>query len=635
MIEIVVKPLRIVVKYSGDLASRISSGIREHSPVYDPAQSRVLVPRTSYHAKKLVDLFRDVMSDQAVSDLAAIVAEAPNAMHRVVEKNGKIFIVLGSFVEDINKVKGARWKPNLKAYEFPASPMIAESIAELLSREGGAHGDRGFYDLLERHEEIKRAQAAKTADDLPKIPIVVTEPWDHQLQAFWFASKMSNCMLAMGMGTGKTKVTIDLVVNEDARRVLILCPKYVVSTWVDEFEMHAPGKYKVVAPSGKKPVKKRIEEAILWTDSREKHVAVVLNYETLRNEEAQVFFKSRQWKRIVLDESQRIKAPAGIMSWQAAALRNVGERRLCLTGTPMPNSFDDIYAQFRFLEPGVFGLSHSRFKREHLITDPWGKATGLKDKTRFEQLISSVTFRAGPEVLDLPDLHTINIYGELEPKAKKIYAEFEELLAAEIRGGVVTLPNAAVKLLRLCQLTGGFVPPPDIDEHGKPCEPRRNQERVRVSHAKQNLLKELLLDLGNEPVVVFCRFIDDINVVHEVAKSINAQSLEISGRAGGEGYERWKRGEGRILVGQIKAASEGIKLIRSRYGIYYSHGFSLGEYEQSTKRMHRPGQKYPVTLFHLLMKGTVDQYVKDAIDKKRNLVESVLHRLNTLYGEIE
>jgi SNF2 family DNA or RNA helicase len=77
----------------------------------------------------------------------------------------------------------------------------------------------------------------------------------------------------------------------------------------------------------------------------------------------------------------------------------------------------------------------------------------------------------------------------------------------------------------------------------------------------------------------------------------------------------------------MAAGGLGIDLTAARRCVYYSLGFSLGDYEQSLARLHRPGQGHPVTYYHLVAEGTVDRRVYRALSKRRDVVESVLEEL--------
>jgi SNF2 family DNA or RNA helicase len=71
----------------------------------------------------------------------------------------------------------------------------------------------------------------------------------------------------------------------------------------------------------------------------------------------------------------------------------------------------------------------------------------------------------------------------------------------------------------------------------------------------------------------------------------------------------------------------GINLVRARYCVFYSLGFSLGEYLQARKRIHRPGQSHTCTYYHLIAKGTVDETVYKALARREEVVEAVLKGL--------
>jgi SNF2 family DNA or RNA helicase len=77
----------------------------------------------------------------------------------------------------------------------------------------------------------------------------------------------------------------------------------------------------------------------------------------------------------------------------------------------------------------------------------------------------------------------------------------------------------------------------------------------------------------------------------------------------------------------MQSGGVGIDLTRAAYAIYYSTGFSLGDYLQSRARLYRAGQKRPVMFYHLYLRNTIDEYVARAIVARQDLVESVLREL--------
>jgi len=129
----------------------------------------------------------------------------------------------------------------------------------------------------------------------------------------------------------------------------------------------------------------------------------------------------------------------------------------------------------------------------------------------------------------------------------------------------------------------------------------------------------------DEPVVVFCRFTHDLNEIHRVAKKQGRRVAEISGRMKGQSdFVRWQDGDADILAAQIQSAKEGIDCTRAKFAIYYSLGFSPGDYDQSERRLWRPGQEHPVTYIHLVVQRTVDEYVYKSIAEKKDVIELIL-----------
>jgi superfamily II DNA or RNA helicase len=315
---------------------------------------------------------------------------------------------------------------------------------------------------------------------------------------------------------------------------------------------------------------------------------------------------------LLVHNCHRLKAPGGKASLYFKGLRNHTRYRLGLTGTPMPHSPLDVYAQFRFLDPSIFGPSFNAFKQKYAVMGGFEnkQVTGYKNLEDLERLMRQATFRVGKDILELPPQTHITFHCALSPQCQAIYRSVEEDFIAEVQGGTITAANAMVALLRLQQITGGWVKTDD-------------GRYRRVDFAKQRLLADVLDDIGpEEPVVIFCRFHADLDAVHEACASLGRTSLELSGRR--DELARWQSGQGQVLAAQISSGGVGIDLSRARYSIYYSLSFSLGEYDQSLSRIHRPGQTRPVEHIHLVARRTVDERIMRAIERRAEVIQAIL-----------
>lgn len=525
--------------------------------------------------------------------------------------------------DTLKYIPGARWNPQTRMWQFPMSGSVAGELNDALLKYN-CDMDKGFLDLVEVSRIIKESAGLKEDENLEQPEVRKTEAWKHQRCGYHFAmsiiSKGGGVMLAMDMGTGKSKVAIDIMSNlksdphsDRGKSVLIFCPVSVIDAWPKQFSIHAPEEWRCLPLTSKHSTERRAcmvaGEFEHWSH---KNIAVIVNYEAAWRPALAKELMSRRWNLIVADESHRIKSPSGKASMFMGKLAACADKRIALTGTPLPHSPLDAFGQYRFLDTGIFGSSFTRFRSQYAIMGGFQnyQVVGFRNEPEFNKKFYSIAYRVGAEVLDLPEAMHVTRECELEPAAQKLYKQLESSLVAEIEGGEITVANALTKLLRLQQVAGGYVK----DDDGNIRE---------VSAAKKKLLQDILEDLSDdEPVVVFARFKSDLDQIHEASRTLGRTSLELSGRV--NELSRWQDGEAPILAVQIQAGGAGIDLTRARYCLYFSKGFSLGDYQQSLKRTHRPGQTRNVVYVHLITSRTVDVRVEKALEDRREIVDFVL-----------
>jgi SNF2 family DNA or RNA helicase len=93
--------------------------------------------------------------------------------------------------------------------------------------------------------------------------------------------------------------------------------------------------------------------------------------------------------------------------------------------------------------------------------------------------------------------------------------------------------------------------------------------------------------------------------------------------------KQWQEGAAQVLAVQIQAGGEGVDFTRARYSIFYSVGYSLGKYLQARSRTHRPGQTNPVEHIHLIARNTVDVKIMRALEKRAEIIESILAEITS------
>ena len=470
------------------------------------------------------------------------------------------------------------------------------------------------------------------------------KPWAHQVKALEFIRDKPGAMLALEMGCGKTKVAINHMEELDARRTLVLAPLSVVNhVWPGEIRKHSRRQATIVPlgdqhPNVRGKMKQAAEGPALAT-ARKGPAIVVVNYESAYREPLGSWLKEQHWDLLVMDESHRLKSPSGQISRWASQMADRSARRLALTGTPMPHSPMDIYAQYRAIDKSVFGISYQQFKNRYAEFEIIGKrvvknendgsktdrliqtVSGYKNLDELNEKFYGLAFRVtAAETLDLPGAIETYTHVNLGPKARKLYDEMALKFRAELDSGeIVTAANALTRLMRFQQLTSGFA----VTAEGK---------TVEVDDAKAKALSDILEDLPRaEPVVVFARFQNDLDVIARTAEKMKRPHYEISGRV--KSLDEWNA-RGGVLAVQIQAGGLGLDLTAARYCVYFSMGISLGDYLQSIARLHRPGQTSLVDYIHLTAAGSIDEIIVGALANKEDVINRILETRDLTNGNL-
>lgn len=451
--------------------------------------------------------------------------------------------------------------------------------------------------------------------------------WQNQEEAYQFAMTHPAVMLDMDMGTGKTRVAIDVAMDRtDVQRVLVACPKAVLSVWPSELEKHAgERRYQVVVKSPKAGIvntAKMVKDFITPRGVPGETRFVVINYDSVWRKELGEVVLRAGFDMVILDESHRAKAAGSKVSKFMGLLGKRVKYKMCLSGTPMANSPLDVYGQYRFLDPSIFGTNHNAFLQQYAVMGGPERRfvvgfKNLKDlNERFRSIAYSCSMSDVSQRIKLPNalppvMRRVDLPGR-DMQTMKVLAK--EFIAECSTGEMVVLSNVLTRTLRMQQITSGFCEVKDA--------PGANGWYKDLNTTKQDALVDHLQDISpKESVVVFCVFKHDLDAVHEVAAKVKRDSFELSGRR--NDLEDWKHNSGGVLVVQIQAGAEGVDMTKAHHAVYFSLPHSLAVYDQSKARLYRPGQSNPVTFVHLIASGTIDEVMYDSLLRKKGLIEAV------------
>lgn len=459
---------------------------------------------------------------------------------------------------------------------------------------------------------------------------IKTQLRGYQLRAANLGVELPGYALLLAPRLGKTRVDVAVAgyrfLNDDLIRWVIVCPVIAMSVWKAEIENSLAVPHEVHILEGK--INERRLMLKNWEDTPGVLSIVILNFEATWR--VKKFLYKFNPGKVTVDESHRIKDHA---SAQSKAIYHLGKRaefRCIMTGTFMAK-VTDCFSQYRFLDSSVFG---TKWKCHHkspdktpgfleTYADKWGygghKPETFKSLDDLQQRIQSRAFildRAGAGGFPKEQVQTFSF--KLTNPAAKHYKEMENELRTMVEGNRVSAEIVLTQILRLQQITGGFLPvlKPDEDQ----------ATNIPLGRDRLVALEELLDQYpGQEPIVIFAKFRYEISAILAVLKKMRRSSnFIVGGMKGGrdQAIADFQSGRFDTCVVQVRAGGISVDLSRADNAIFYSASHYM-EYEQAKARIiARTGGKK--SFIRLAAEDTVDIGILEALDTGASTVEKIL-----------
>jgi len=545
------------------------------------------------------------------------------------------------FMEALKRAKmipGRRWNPDNKSWEFPAEAQIAERILHTIRPVPTA-------EVIGWVRKARVESAEQLATALPEdstSPLLL--PWADKLYGYQragieFLVNNPSSLLADDMGLGKTVQSISAVWEFCARSSeplaerprLVIAPNSVKGNWAKEVDKWAGEQAFVLdgktAPKRRAQLERYIDEPGAW---------IVVNWEKVRAkrvggkvEMVEPLLRDANWGAIIADEAHRAKnrkSQQTLGLWQLNA-----PVKLALTGTPIMNSPDEIWALLAWLAPEQYGRGGGRtaywtFYDQYVdyYEGPYGRViTGARnpDALRFE-LANKLVRRTKASALDLPEKVRQYIDVPLLPKQRKLYEEAERELWLEIaqtegpealERSLLEIPNGAARCTRLRQIASSPALLGGDD-----------------TSAKLDTAVELIRDAGRQ-VVVFsefkmtCALLADRLAKHKITTGMITGNVPPEERT--DAVMRFQEGDVDVMICTLDAGGVGITLTAADTVIFLERDWTPAINEQAEDRLHRIGQENHVSVVILQGLDTVDtDRVAPANELKSAIVSSVIQQ---------
>lgn len=474
--------------------------------------------------------------------------------------------------------------------------------------------------------------------------------YTHQTEGIAFLASRHAAMLADEMGLGKTRQALcaaqRLFRERKIDRVLVLAPAAVRYSWREEMN-----KLEAIDCRFLPCIYKASDQTIYGAQARERDMlpVCVLSYALLpqkRHLEALVEWCEDGKTLLVCDESSFLKNRTAKQTKGAAQIAKSCCYRWLLTGTPVANSPLDLFGQAMVMSNGGRGPLSSfaswwQFQARYAVLKQMQMGPNIKFKQVVGyQNIDELNKRFKPYVLrrekkdclDLPQKSYTVREVALDEATWQVYTELrKEALLALPDADVKPEPNAAVRLLRLCQLTSGHV-----GSAIRECPALEDVENYNVQDVSREKLDWLVFELldgelsTQQAIICWCRWRRE----RERLQQMLATKIELYRVFGGQ-QEKNRSAEisgfqgsanRRVLVAQPHAGGYGLNLAAASTAVFLSNDFSYTTRVQAEDRCHRIGQVNPVTYIDVLAVGpkgqrTVDHHVLECLRAKKSLAE--------------
>lgn len=581
---------------------------------FDPANKTWIIPEESFYdlmetvddSIYFVDERRVLEQENAAADPVLENAALPRNESGYLPE-GKIYIswetkdalrldfnYCEDFIKFVKALPGSSYIPEDKAWRVPkkAISTLQKHYAPATFVFLGAGMDQFKYQVPPFSLKLT---------PLPEDMRFKTEPFSHQKEALSFALSHPKCLIGDEQGLGKTWVAINAMTlrKTSSKKCLIVCGVNTVKyNWKNEIKIHSNEESILIDGANSQKRVKRIAE---WLES-DAYFGII-NIEALRsslNLSALVeAVKEERIGAIIVDEIHKAKNPRSIQGKSLVHLKPFF--RIGLSGTPI-NKPEELWNVLTWLE--IENQKEYPWKRRYCVFGGYQSKLIVAYKNHVElrdKLQKCMIRRRKDDVLDLPPKLYQKQYVELTSRQKEIYDDALSGLIIDY-DKIIQLNNPLTETLRLRQITGGMF----------------TESNPKLDRVKE-LLSEEIIPSGHK-AIIFSNWRKTTDIYYEALKDYDPAYINgtTSGPARDVEALRFQTDDNcKIIIGTIGAMGTGITLNKASYVIFIDQSWVPLDNEQAEDRAHRIGAKGTVTIINLIAKDTIDEYIEEHNDLRR------------------
>ena len=477
---------------------------------------------------------------------------------------------------------------------------ILEGLAEELE---DFTADRAWKDYLAKLGNVRKF--------VPKLPTNFEgDLRPYQIRGYEWLSRLANwgvgACLADDMGLGKTLQALAVLVERAEKgSALVVAPVSACRNWVKEAKCFAPTLNFQIFGAGDRNVAVK---------NLGKYDVLVTSYNLLQLEEK--LFTEKKFATIVLDEAQAIKNRGTKRSKTVMNLK--GDFRMITTGTPIENHLGELWNLFNFINPGLLG--GYRVFNEKFAT-PIEKNKDKNSRKTLQKLIKPfILRRLKNEVLDdLPEKTEIRLTVEMSEEERAFYEGIRRQALEKIENKDTQAKDKRFRIFaELTRLRLAC------------CHPKLIDKNIPLGSSKLDLFGKTIAELleNNHKALVFSQFVKHLTLVEEYLNNRGISYHYLDGSTPShvrqERIDSFQEGKGDVFLISLKAGGTGLNLTAADYVIHLDPWWNPAVEDQATDRVHRIGQKRPVTVYRLVTENSVEEKILKLHETKRHLADSLL-----------
>ena len=480
--------------------------------------------------------------------------------------------------------------------------LAAEVATPLLDAAGTLRTDAGWKRQLAKREEV-----------VPPLPAaLVADLRPYQTDGYRWLARMAawgaGACLADDMGLGKTLQTLALLLQRAADGpALVVAPTSVCGGWQREAFRFAPTlRVRRLTAGDDVAVLKEVGANDL----------VIVSYGLLVSQRESLI--AIDWSTAVLDEAQAIKNPATRRFKAATAL--TARQRIALTGTPIENDISELWALMTFLNPGLLGPQDRFLRRFAGPVEAGDRAVAGQLRRLVRPFLLRRTKAAVLDDLPPKIEHTLVVEPELDEAA------FYEALRQRAVASLSAQEGGAKPLQILAQLSRLRL---------ACCHPKlalRADESALKAPESAKLLAfgELVEGLlaSRQRALVFSQFVRHLDLLCAWLDERQIAYLLLTGSTPAAERDRlvadFQAGQAPLFLISLKAGGTGLNLTAADAVLHMDPWWNPAVEDQATDRAHRIGRTRPVTVYRLVMQGSVEERILALHRTKRDLADRVL-----------